>query len=514
MSKQALKMINIVKDFPGVRALDHINFEANYGEVLALVGENGAGKSTLMKILSGVWPHSAYSGEIYIDGVLTKFTDTKDAQKNGVAIIYQELNLIPHLSVAENIFLDRQKTGLLGLINWNHLRSGTQKLIDQLEITGVNPDDIVKDLTVGKQQLIEIAKALSQKSRIIVFDEPTSALTDKEVDSLFKVINKLKNENVCMIYISHKMEELNKIADKIAILRDGKTIGNIEKINSININEVIKRMVGRSITEMYPKQEFKRGKKILEIKNMSVRHPFLYGERRVKNISFDVHEGEIFGIAGLMGSGRTELASAIFGALSGESDGEIFLHGKKLYIKSPMDAIDNGIALVTEDRTSFGLVLGQSVLQNITISSLNTIANIAGLINKIKERKVGEKYVQKLRIKTPHLDTEIDSLSGGNQQKVILSKWLNTSPQVLILDEPTRGIDVGAKVEIYDIMNSLVRHGVAVIMISSQLPEITGMCDRIMIMNEGRNVCILDQQTATYETIMEYCTGNYAEAAE
>jgi ABC-type sugar transport system ATPase subunit len=504
-------MVKIVKDFPGVRALNNVTFEANYGEVLACIGENGAGKSTLMKVLSGVWEYPTYKGEIYIDDQLKKFSNTKEAEENGIAIIYQELNLIPELSVAENIFLDRQKTGKIGSINWNQVYSETKKYLDTLEIADVKPTSLIKDLTVGKQQMIEIAKALSIRAKIIVFDEPTSALTEKETKALFKVIKKLKANNVCMIYISHKMDEIQQIADKIFVLRDGESIGDVVSVNEISMDDIIKRMVGRELKDIYPKISLPRGEKVLEVKNFTVDHPFIIGEKIVKEINFSAYQGEILGIAGLMGSGRSELVSGIFGAFSKDVSGEVYLNGKKVNIRTPKEAIEQGIALVTEDRKTLGLILDHSVVNNITLSSLDTVSNNLGVIDKLKERNIANKYVDKLKIKVPNLDVQIEKLSGGNQQKVILGKWLNTSPKILILDEPTRGIDVGAKSEIYKIMNSLIEQGVVVIMISSELPEIMGMSDRILVMSEGKLCADLKRNEATKELVIGYCTGNVQE---
>jgi len=507
MGEVVLEMKNIVKDFPGVRALDHVNFEARSGELLALIGENGAGKSTLMKVLSGVWPYPTYEGEIYIKGQLQQFRNTKDAESVGVAIIYQELNLIPELTVAENIFLDREFTTPLGIISWSKVNAETQNVLEELNIRDFKPTDRIKDLTVGKQQMVEIAKALSLHADILVFDEPTSALTDKEVEALFAIIRKLKQQGVCMSYISHKMEEIEQIADRVVVLRDGKTIGDVTPIQEITLDQIISRMVGRDIHEMFPKQAFTRGEKVLDVRNFEVDHPTMEGEKVVKNASFTAYKGEILGISGLMGAGRTELVSGIFGAFPHSSRGTIELEGQVVNFRSPKDAIDKGIGLITEDRKALGLILGQSVLQNMTISSLETIVKTLGIINKARERSLGKSYVEKLAIKTPGLDTIIDSLSGGNQQKVIVAKWLNTQPKVLFLDEPTRGIDVGAKVEIYKLLNKLVDDGVAVIIISSELPEVMGMSDRILVMCEGEIVADLPREDATKESIMEYATG-------
>ncbi|MCP4353047.1 MAG: sugar ABC transporter ATP-binding protein [Desulfobacterales bacterium] len=508
MGDIVLEMKNIVKEFPGVRALDQVNFEARSGEVLALAGENGAGKSTLMKVLSGVWPYPTYEGEIIIKGKSKRFKNTREAEASRVAIIYQELNLIPDLTVAENIFLDRQFTRLGGIINWSRVNAETQKILDELNIRDIKPTDMIRELTVGNQQMVEIAKALSLKAEILVFDEPTSALTDKEVEALFEIIRKLKNQGVCMSYISHKMDEIEQIADRIVVLRDGRTIGDVTLVSEITLDQIISRMVGRDIKDMFPKKAFTRGEKVLEVKNFEVDHPVLAGEKKVRNVSFSAYKGEILGISGLMGAGRTELVSAIFGALPKESRGEIFLEGEKVNIKSPMDAIRKGIGLVTEDRKAVGLILGHTVLNNMTISSLETVSDSWGIINKAKERKTADEYVDLLNIKTPGLDVAIDTLSGGNQQKVIIAKWLNTKPKVLILDEPSRGIDVGAKVEIYNLLNRLVEEGVTVIIISSELPEVMGMSDRILVMFEGEIAAEFSREEAKKELIMEYATGS------
>jgi ABC-type sugar transport system ATPase subunit len=508
MGEVVLEMKNIVKDFPGVRALDDVNFEARSGELLALMGENGAGKSTLMKVLSGVWPYPSYQGDIYLRGELKRFYSTKEAEAAGIAIIYQELNLIPELTVAENIFLDRQMTNPFGAIQWSKLFAETQRLLDELNITDFRPTDKVKDLTVGKQQMVEIAKALSKKADVLVFDEPTSALTDKEVAALFDIIRKLKSQGVCMSYISHKMEELQQIADRVVVLRDGKTIGPVTPMAEMTLDQLISRMVGRDVKDMFPKGQFQRGEKVLEVKNFDIDNPDLPGHKKVKNACFCAYKGEILGISGLMGSGRTELVSGIFGAPPGPARGEIYLNNQPVKFRSPHAAIEHGIGLVTEDRKRIGLILGQSILQNMTISSLETVTNLLGVINESKERRLAQDYVKQLAIKTPGLDVKIDTLSGGNQQKVILAKWLNIKPKVLILDEPTRGIDVGAKVEIYNLLNKLVEEGVTVIIISSELPEVMGISDRILVMCEGEIVAELTREQATKELIMAYATGS------
>jgi D-xylose transport system ATP-binding protein len=508
LSEVVLKMEGIVKDFPGVRALDNVNFEARSGEVLALVGENGAGKSTLMKILGGVWPYPSYQGDIFIKGENKRFYNTRQAGESGVAVIHQELHLVPELSVAENIFLDRQPTNRLGAIDWHKLNSDTQTLLDELGIRDFKPTDQVKSITVGKQQMVEIAKALSRHASILVLDEPTSALTDKEVADLFRIIGKLRQDGVCMCYISHKMEEIKEIADRVVVLRDGQTIGNVAPIADVTLDTIIARMVGRDIEGMFPRSARQRGERILEVRNLEVDHPDLPGEKRVRKASFSAYRGEILGISGLMGAGRTELVSAIFGALPQATHGDVLIDGKKADIRSPADAIDHGIALLTEDRKAFGLFLGQPVTFNTTIASLQTISTrLIGVINAGRERAVAERYVAQLDIKTPDIDANIATLSGGNQQKVILGRWLNASPKIFILDEPTRGIDIGAKVEIYRLLNQLAEEGVAIIIISSELPEILGMSDRILVMSQGAIVAEFAREDATRETIMEFATG-------
>jgi D-xylose transport system ATP-binding protein len=508
VSEVVLRMEHIVKEFPGVRALDNVNFEARSGELLALMGENGAGKSTLMKVLGGVWPYPSYQGDIFIKGEKKRFYSPRDAEQSGVAIIFQELNLIPELSVAENIFLDRQPTNRLGAIDWRQLNSGTQALLDELGISDVKPGDQVRSLTVGKQQMVEIAKALSKRARILVLDEPTSALTDNEVADLFRIIRKLKQDGVCMCYISHKMEEIKQIADRVVVLRDGQTIGDVTPIADIPLDQIIARMVGRDIRDMFPRRERRRGEKILEVRNLEVDHPDLPGKKSIKHASFSAYRGEILGISGLMGSGRTTLVSAIFGAYPAATHGDVLIEGKKLDIRSPTDAINHGIALLTEDRKALGLFLDQPISFNTTIASLQTIsAPLTGVIDASRERALAEKQVTQLGIKAPGIDTIVGTLSGGNQQKVILGRWLNAGPKIFILDEPTRGIDIGAKVEIYKLLDRLAAEGVAVIIISSELPEVLGMSDRILVMSEGAIVCEFTRENATKEAIMEFATG-------
>ncbi|MGM0508843.1 MAG: sugar ABC transporter ATP-binding protein [Fusobacteriota bacterium] len=511
MAKPILEMKNIIKDFPGVRALDHVDFKAYPGEVLVLAGENGAGKSTLMKVLSGVWPYPTYEGDIIVRGELKRFKNTREAEKEGIAIIHQELNLIPELSVAENLFLSRQFTNKFGAIDWDKLNQEARKVLGLLNIDDIDVTQKIKKLTVGRQQMVEIAKALSLDAKVLVFDEPTSALTEKEVSELFKVIKKLKKDNVAMIYISHKMDEFKEIGDKIAVLRDGKTIGEITSIEDVTLDSIITRMVGRDISDMFPKKKAEIGKKVLEVKNFNVDHPFLAGEKMVEEVNFDVKAGEVFGISGLMGAGRTELVTGIFGAFPNDVAGEIYLNGKKLNIRRPEDAIKEGMGLITEDRKELGLFLNQSLVFNTTTTSqvLDETSNKFGVLDELEGREITENYVRELNTKTPSIDVNLKTLSGGNQQKVIIGKWLATKPKVLILDEPTRGIDVGAKTEIYRLINKLAAQGVAIIMISSELPEIMGMSDTIAVMCEGKMVAQMDREEATKEKVIAYATGNF-----
>jgi ABC-type sugar transport system ATPase subunit len=508
MSDVVLKMEHIVKEFPGVKALDDVNFEACSGEVLALMGENGAGKSTLMKVLGGVWPYPSYQGDIFIRGERQRFQSPRQAMDAGIAIIHQELNLIAELSVAENIFLDRHPTNAIGAIDWRRLNRDAGALLEELGLADIKPTDQVKHIAVGKQQMVEIAKALSKRANILILDEPTSALSGKEVAELFRVIRGLRENGVCMCYISHKMEEIAEIADRVVVLRDGRTIGEATAISDITLDQIIARMVGRELTEMYPQSTRRRGEKVFEIRNFSIQHPSLPGERKVKDISFSAYRGEILGLCGLMGSGRTTLVSAIFGAFPDATHGEVFVDDKKVDIGSPADAIGHGIALLTEDRKALGLFLGQPITFNTTISSLQTVSSPpVGVIDRAEERALTEQYMAQLDIRAASVDALVGTLSGGNQQKVLLARWLNASPKILILDEPTRGIDIGAKVEIHKLLNRLAEQGVAIIIISSELEEVLGMSDRILVMNEGRIVSEFTRANTNREAIMEWATG-------
>jgi len=470
---------------------DNVDFAVREGEIHALVGENGAGKSTLMKILSGVY--TDYQGQIILRGEVVRFHSTRDAERAGIAIIHQELNLVLGLSVAENVFLGREPARY-GLLNWRKLYEDTRALFSKLDLD-LDPRRLVRDCSVGQQQMVEIAKALSVNAKIIVMDEPTSALTEHEVETLFRIIRSLKERGVTVIYISHKLEEVFQIADTVTVLRDG-----------LDRQTLVKMMVGRELRQMYPERTVQPGKVIFEVRNWCAEHPMKRGELLLKNISFTLREGEILGIAGLMGAGRTELVQSIFGAYPGRCWGEIILDGKKLKIDAPPLAIKHNLALVPEDRKRSGLVLTMPVGKNITLASLDLLARF-GVIKFKREREVIQKQVERLRIKTPTFDTVINNLSGGNQQKAVVGKWLARSPRILIMDEPTRGIDVGAKAEIYQIMNELTEHGISIIMVSSELPEILGMSDRILVLHEGEVAGILTRQQATQEEIMHLATG-------
>ena len=507
MSEVVLKMEHIVKEFPGVRALDDVSFEAHSGEVLALMGENGAGKSTLMKVLGGVWPYPSYQGDIFIKGEKRRFHSTREAMDAGIAIIHQELNLIPELTIAENIFLDRQPTNSFGAIDWRQLNADAGALLAELGLSDVKPTDRVKHIAVGKQQMVEIAKALSKRASILILDEPTSALSDKEVTELFRVIRGLREAGVCLCYISHKMEEIAEIADRVVVLRDGRTIGEPTAISEITLDQIIARMVGRELKEMYPAGARQRGGKILEVRNLDVDHPSLPGAHKVKDASFSAYRGEILGLCGLMGSGRTTLVSAIFGAFPQATDGEVLIEGERADIRSPADAIHNGVALLTEDRKALGLFLDQPITFNTTISSLQTISSPIGVVDISRERAVTEQYIAQLNVKASSTEAIVGTLSGGNQQKILFARWLNANPKIFILDEPTRGIDIGAKVEIHKLLNTLAGQGVAIIVISSELEEVLGVSDRILVMNEGRIVSEFTRAEASREVIMEWATG-------
>jgi ribose transport system ATP-binding protein len=495
MSDFLLEMKQISKSFPGVKVLDGVRLDLKRGEVLALMGENGAGKSTLMKILGGIY--SRDHGTIVVKGQIQEKMTPDIAARLGIAIIHQELNLIPHLSVMENIFLGREFTyGKSGFVNWRRMRQEAKRWLDQLAID-LDPATLVGELSVGQQQMIEIAKALSMQADILVLDEPTAALTNREIEALFQVIASLKQKGVGMIYISHRMEEIFQISDRITVLRDGQYVGTVET-SKTDLDELVKMMVGREITDRFPKVEVAPGEERLRVEHLSVKG-------KLTDISFTVRSGEIVGVAGLMGAGRTEMAKALFG-LERVDSGRIVIDGQPVRITQPVDAIRAGIALVTEDRKQEGLVLSLSVRENIALPNLGKLSTL-GVLKPRDEQALSEQTIRQLLIKTAGGEQIVGSLSGGNQQKVVIGKWLATKPKILILDEPTRGVDIGAKKEIYDIMNRLVKEGVAILMISSELPEVLGMSDRILVMHEGRITGEFSREEATQERIMHAATG-------
>lgn len=505
MNKYILEMNNITKLFPGVKALDQVNFKVKKGEIHCLIGENGSGKSTLMKVLSGVYPHGEYTGEIVFNGEVQKFSGISDSEKVGIATIYQELALIPEMTVYENIFLGHEiKKGRI--IDWNETITQAGEMLKKVKLK-VNPATKVKDLGVGRQQLVEIAKALSKDVSLLILDEPTAALNEDDSENLLKLIKELKEQGVTSILISHKLKEVISIADTITVLRDGKTICSMESSEEeFSERVIIKHMVGREIDDIYPKRAKKEfGEKVFEVKNWEAYDPNI-GREILKDVEFNVRKGEIVGIAGLMGAGRTELALSIFGNPRGYiNKGDLYILGDKKVFKNPSEAIKAGIAYVTEDRKENGLILINDIKSNITVANLEYLAK-QGVINDNEEIKVANSYKTSLNIKTPSIEQLVGNLSGGNQQKVSLGKWLFVKPNVLILDEPTRGIDVGAKFEIYTLMNKLVDQGMSIIMISSELPEILGMSDRIYVMSNGRIVGEMTQGEATQEKIMELAT--------
>jgi len=490
-----LEMKNIVKKFPGVLALDHVNLKVNKGEVHALLGENGAGKSTLMKVLSGAYQKD--EGEILYDGQAVEINSAQDAQKLNISIIYQELNLIDQLTVAENIFMGRQLMKNPLLVNWKDMNREAQKILDDLGVD-VDARTVVGSLGVAHKQMVEVAKALSINSRVLILDEPTAPLTNREIEVLFRTIRMLKERGVAIIYISHRLEEVMEICDRATIMRDGKNVTELN-VADTNLDEIIRYMVGRELRDKFPKIHVEPGKERLRIENICA-------GKKVKNVSLSVRGGEILGIAGLVGAGRTETARAIFG-MDPKDSGEIYVDGEKVEINQPLDAINAGIGFVTEDRKAAGLVLTMSVGRNITLATLDQFGSSVKL-NLKKEKSTILDYIDKLNIKTPSHLQVVRNLSGGNQQKVVLAKWLLSNSRIIIFDEPTRGIDVGAKIEVYNIINSLVKQGVAVVMISSELPEILGMSDRVAVMHQGEITGVFDNdETLTQEKILYYATG-------
>ncbi|WP_180901173.1 multiple monosaccharide ABC transporter ATP-binding protein [Martelella soudanensis] len=498
-----LEMRKITKTFPGVKALSDVDLQVEEGEIHALVGENGAGKSTLMKVLSGVYPHGSYDGEIYYDGELAIFSGIADSEKKGVIIIHQELALVPQLSIAENIFLGNE-VSRAGVIDWPETFDRTEKLLRKVGLKDP-PATLVDKIGVGKQQLVEIAKALSKDVRLLILDEPTAALSESDSAKLLKLLLELKQQGITSILISHKLNEVEQVADNITVLRDGASVADIDcAAEEVSEARIIQAMVGRTMENRYPDREHKIGEELMVVKDWTVWHPEQADRKVIKNVGFNVRAGEIVGIAGVMGAGRTELAMSIFGHSYGRNiSGEVWLGGNKVDVTTVPKAIHAGLAYVTEDRKGLGLILDEPITRNVTLAHLGGVSRY-GVLNSAEETKTSEHYRKAMNIRTPSVAQRVVNLSGGNQQKVVLSKWLFTQPDVLILDEPTRGIDVGAKYEIYTLMNELAAEGRGVVMISSEMPELLGMCDRIYIMNEGALVGELSAAEASQERIMSF----------
>ncbi len=502
MSEPILEMRGIAKDFEGVHALSQVDLTVESGEILAIVGENGAGKSTLMKIISGVYPHGEYRGEITYRGEPLHLSHTRDAQNRGIAIIHQELNLVTGMTVAENIFLGHEPHSF-GWVDRKRMRRETQELLDRLGLR-FSPDTFVSNLSVGQSQMTEIAKALAQEVELLILDEPTSALTDPEIDTLFELLAQLKNQGVTSIYISHKLDEVFRIADRVTVLRDGSAIATW-KTSETDTNRIVSAMVGRDIEDLFPWSARPIGETILRVENLTVEDP-AHHRPLLDDISFELKQGEILGLSGLMGAGRTELAETLFGVAPGRRTGKVLLAGREVEISSPQDAIRAGIALLTEDRKQSGCLFNLSIQKNVSLASMKKVST-GPWVRLSSERELAERFAGELAIKSSNLGNLIGTLSGGNQQKVLVARWLATEPRVLILDEPTRGVDVGAKVEIYRLMMELAREGMAILMISSELPEILGMSDRILVMHEGRIAACLDREEADQEKVMHLATG-------
>lgn len=502
MSDNILEMRNITKLFPGVKALDDVNLEVKRGSIHALVGENGAGKSTLMNVLSGIYPYGSYSGDIIYEGEECRFNKITDSEGKGIVIIHQELALVPYMTIGENMFLGNER-GKAFAIDWNSTYAEADKHLQTVGLTE-SSRTLIKDIGVGKQQLVEIAKALAKNAKLLILDEPTSSLNESDSKALLDLLLRFKEEGMTCIIISHKLNEVAYVADDITVIRDGKTIETLHKgVDEFSEDRIIRGMVGREISDRFPKRPgVEIGDVAMEVTNWSVYHPQYHEKKVVDNVSFHVRRGEVVGISGLMGAGRTELAMSIFGRSYGTNiSGDLKIGGKSITLKNEKEAIKNGIAYVTEDRKGNGLILSNPIRINTTLANLFAVSK-GGVIDHDKEYLVAEEYRQKLRTKCTGVEQPVGNLSGGNQQKVLLAKWMFANPDILILDEPTRGIDVGAKYEIYCIINDLVAAGKSVIMISSELPEILGMSDRIYVMNEGRVVGEFAQADATQESIM------------
>lgn len=505
MTDVILEMRGITKEFPGVKALSNVNLQVKKGEIHALCGENGAGKSTLMKVLSGVYPHGSYTGDILFDGNVCEFKNIRQSEERGIVIIHQELALIPYLSIAENIFLGNE-ISKNGVIDWNETMMRTKELLRKVGLKE-SPQTKVEDIGVGKQQLVEIAKALAKDVKLLILDEPTASLNENDSKNLLNLLLEFKGYGMSAIMISHKLNEIERVADSMTIIRDGQSIETLDmKKDNVNQDRIIKGMVGRDLTNRYPERTPKIGETIFEVENWTVYHPTHADRKMIDNVSLHIRRGEIVGVAGLMGAGRTELAMSVFGKSYGKKiSGQIVKNGQEVQFPNVTSAIKQGMAYVSEDRKGNGLILMDDIKQNITLASLDKISKRA-VIDENKEMIEAENYRKKLRIKTPSVLQKAGNLSGGNQQKIVLSKWIFSEPDILILDEPTRGIDVGAKYEIYSIINELAAEGKGILLISSELPELLGMCDRVYVMNEGSITGEVTREEANQETLMMYMT--------
>ena len=506
MDDHILEMRGITKTFPGVKALENVNLAVRRGEIHAICGENGAGKSTLMKVLSGVYPAGSYDGEIVYDGQPVRFNGIRDSEHVGIVIIHQELALVPYLSIAENMFLGNERRGRGGLIDWNKANAEAARLLAEVGLDE-NPVTPVGQLGVGKQQLVEIAKALSKDVRLLILDEPTAALNDNDSAHLLDLMRRLRERGITSIMISHKLGEITAVSDNVTVIRDGRTVETLSlHAGEVTQERIIRGMVGRDLESYYPERESHPGEEVLRVEDWTVWHP-TQDRKVVDGASFTVRAGEVVGIAGLMGAGRTELAMSIFGRAYGRNiTGRMFVHGKEVRPKNVAEAIDAGIAYATEDRKHYGLNLIEDIRRNISAAALNKLAS-KGFVNGNEEIKVAEGYRKSMNVKAPSVASVVGKLSGGNQQKVVLSKWLYTDPEVLILDEPTRGIDIGTKAEVHRIVSGLAARGLAILLISSELPEVLAMADRVLVMHEGRLTRELSRDEADEERVIRAATG-------